>query len=473
MLSQLNELRTGSRNDTSDVIPFLLPLSFFCRQSWFQLLLLAGGISLAYKGLSAARKFEGYGVANFEDYQLVANDFQFSSSADKKCRDTLGNLSFNLLWNGCEICNRTLVKSETSNCSIAECIHSVSFVGPQIMDGFVLKPNSLSSCITIFSFRLIGYDKHSDSWITVGSSRFRRVGGQVRFLDGSIPVIKDMRFDHRAPLPLIYDEVWVPITCAICMLSISVLGATGRRELVRHLIICAFVLYAASTAGVGAAFLAAGLPDYAFLPLALAVSTSLLALLLLRAERQLALGLIAQGAWALGCRAVSECAIAGDCAYSLDPQAFSHLSALSLAFGLAVVLFIRRAVARAVTGVAADARAYDEAWLHFAGNPARLRVLRELVATTSTLARSCPAQASGPRHLHRRPLRRSASAQVACRCRAAGRVGWGARGGKSCRRDEATRFSCQLAICEEAAQKGRCLARPAHLQAVPACVPTA
>ncbi len=71
---------------------------------------------------------------------------------------------------------------------------------------------------------------------------------------------------------------------------------------------------------VGGWFLAIGLPADAFFPLALTVSTCLLALLLLpelRAERRLALWLIAQG------RFISECALHGGCTYFLDPESFS------------------------------------------------------------------------------------------------------------------------------------------------------
>lgn len=279
------------------------------------------------------------------------------------------------------------------------------------MNGFTVKTGNISSCITALSFRLQGYDAKSGDWVDVGSSRFRRVRGRVRLFDGSISLSGgDIVYDYRAPLPLVCNECWVPIISAICMAGISACGATGHREIIRHLVLGAILLYAFLMAVVGAWFLAIDQPVEAFLPLTLTASTTLLALLLLRAERQLALGLIAQGAWALASRAVSECALHRDCAFFLDAESFSYLSTLSLAFGVGVLLFIRRTVLRAVLAVRDDAAAYDEAWEPVVGNPARRRVLRELLTFTSQIARGLTAQ--GARHLHRRFLRRLVSTQV-------------------------------------------------------------
>ena len=412
MLEQFNFLRSGSQCEAFDVMPFLLPLSFFCRQTWFQLALLGGGISLTFSGISAAFEFENYSVSSFHEYQLVANYMQFTKKFDGSCGiEQLNSLSFTLLWQGCDVTNKSLVQADLTNCSSDACISSISFRTAQIMDGFTVIPGNLSACVSALSLRLRGRDAQSDPWVDVGSSRFRYVRRSVRLLDGPVSLGPGaLVFDYRAPLPIVFNQSWVPIICALCMIGISACGAAGHREIIRHLVLGSLALYSFVMGVLGCWFLAVDLPSEAFLPIALMASTYILALVLMRAERQLALGLIAQGTWALACRAVSECALHGDCAFFWDAESFSYMSVLSLAFGIGVLIFIRRAVMRAVLAVRDDAAAYDEAWLQVAGNPARRRVLRELVTFTSQLDRGFDAQRA--RHLGRRMRRHSASSQV-------------------------------------------------------------
>ena len=346
--------------------------------------------------------FQTYGVQCFQVYRLLTTNYS---------NDSVEILGFDLLRQGCEVERDSLHADtrivSTDRATRLEFTLSFLTVPAKETDGFSVKLNNSLTPAGV-SFVIEGSNNGTGRWVTVGSSRFRRVRSGIRYLSGEIHPDRgqeNLILDHRAPWPLVFEESWVQLLSGLFLICVSVGGAAGKIERCWTIMIDFLFFVGLNLLIVAVGNLSLGLAREAFFPASMAASLWSYLAIISYSQRHLRRGLIAQGLSVLICRSFNECVLFEDCGFL--PESIEIVTLVTVFGSTVSVLVSRHVVSRAIRDVQADRVEYNRAWHPVVSRPSHRRMLKELQKVTAQLARACPSH--GARQLDRRHGARSAS----------------------------------------------------------------
>jgi hypothetical protein len=293
-----------------------------------------------------------------------------------------------LMRNSCPVCHANFsVPAQTAFESQFSCSDF------EEVDGLRFSINTHSAMEIGFEFEIRGFDDNAKSWRLFGTSSIRKVPNGLRFLpQKSVSVSDVLDIDFRPSWPLVIDGSVMRILYGSMLISISLLGLTGRVELTKTWMTSIFLILCFHRAVIPPGYVLIGEPRGAFVPLVKLIMECAFFAGLLGPQRRLPPAMVVYGSLRLLAKALYDCWLYDDAFFFIeDPDVLSILFILG---GVLVMVLSRSAVRRSVLLVESDRHDYDAAWRPFCDTPIKRRRVAALHDAVVALARRCPRGAS-------------------------------------------------------------------------------